>query len=835
MRFVHLGQFKRWKPLMAALVVIASCSGCASTKPPADFPKVVSTEPSLLKKAAVFVTPSISKRAHLRKAVAFVTPRISERSYLKKAVAFVTPRKKTPPLLPHQKDLAFARHQYYLQNYEVAEFYLKKTLLQFPDEPLALRLLPWTYFSQKRYNKALLAFERNHTSNPRDPDFVVGMGWCYMALNNNRQALNKFSQAEGLSSNRFYDIQKGKAIIYLKQKNLEKALPALEKIYNPGEIESILTFWKSLEKKKSVASLPVIPDKPGEPSLFTLPVEHPRYRSILWTLNQPNNEALEDAWRYYRKRFYRKALQSFQNLPEPFSYSLDAQNGLAWSYLKNKKVIKAEQIFRDISQIHPNFIGVVKGMQESENLKMRTVEYAEYYLDLGKPKIAGKRFEALTEEYPDWAYPYSQLGMLELRNDDLETANDYFQKALELEPGNEGGLKGLDELEKIRRPELYEAQQALKKGDFKEASSLYYYYIKSQKPRKKLTEPLARAYSGMGWSLFQRGQYKQAIQKFKQARKHKNYKSDAIKGIGFSYFHLGQYKYASLYLKIIHNADPDQKQISYNLDWSVMRSWKVTGAQQYFERELQKDPLRASLYMGMGWVHLKKNKPDLAVEYFLKSISLKPDSVVSEEFSKFLGSQRFGWQVYNQLGWAYYHERNFKKSKEMFQISIQEQPNKSEAHKGMGYNLYQMKKYGPAIKYLKQALAINPKPDPVMETNGDATGEGPFKTQTTVRTRLARAYFHLGNYKEAIRYYQKCLTLNPNQPDAYDGLGWVYMQLHRLTESRAAFTQAVKLEPMNRLSHKGLREVKQLLATRNIGIIKPDFPKTLVSNGPARG
>ena len=171
----------------------------------------------------------------------------------------------------------------------------------------------------------------------------------------------------------------------------------------------------------------------------------------------------------------------------------------------------------------------------------------------------------------------------------------------------------------------------------------------------------------------------------------------------------------------------------------------------------------------------------------------------------------------------------------MFQKSIKEQPYKSEANKGMGYNLYQMKKYGPAVEYLKQALATNREPDPVMETIGDAAGKGPFKTQTTVRTRLARAYFHLGNYAEAIRYYQKCLTLHPGQPDAYDGLGWVYLQLRRLTESRAAFTQAVELEPMNSLSHKGLREVKQSLATRNIRIKKPDFPKIRATPGTARG
>ncbi|MDA0691139.1 MAG: tetratricopeptide repeat protein [Nitrospinae bacterium] len=784
----------RWKLLLATLIV-ASCYACASFKAPAGSPLETSAEPSFFKKAA----------------------------------ALVIPREQAPPALPHEKDLQFAQHQYNLQNYDVAEFYLKKTLLQSPDEPLALKLLPWTYFFQKRYDKALLAFERNHTIHPKDPNFLAGMGWCYLALNNDPQALITFLKAEKFSKV-LYDISKGKAIIYLKQKNLEKALPELEKFYSSQEIESILAFWKSRGDQTKEASLPVIPNQPGAASLFSLPVEHPRYRSILWTFDPAENDALEVAWRYYNKKLYRRAIQAFQELPKPLLNSLDAQNGLAWSLLKTQKIIPAELVFKNISQTHPNFIGVVKGIEESENLKMVKAADAEYYLDLKKFRIAEKKIKALKNEFPDWAYPNVQLGMLELRKGNYDAAGEFFQNSLQLDPGNEKGLKGLEELEKFRQPELYEAQQNFKNGDFKEAASNYHSFIEGQQPQAPLTEPLARAYNGLGWSQFQKGQYEQALEKFKKSRKHVIYETDAIKGIGFSNYHLGRYTDASYFLKIAHAVYPEQKQISYKLDWSVMRSWENTRARQYYNRELQKDPLRPSLYMGLGWLHLKQDKPDLAVEHFLKSISLDPDSAISEEFFKFLGSQRFGWQVYNRLGWAFYQQGEFEKSKQMFQTSLKEQPHKSDSHKGMGYSLFRLRDYKAAINYLEQSLSINSKPDPITETISDETGKRPFKTQTTARTRLARAYFNLENYAEAIRHYQQSLRHHPDQADAYDGLGWVYLQLHRLNESRAAFTQAVKLQPMNSQSHRGLREVKQLQATRNIRLKKPDFLKISANN-----
>jgi tetratricopeptide (TPR) repeat protein len=199
---------------------------------------------------------------------------------------------------------------------------------------------------------------------------------------------------------------------------------------------------------------------------------------------------------------------------------------------------------------------------------------------------------------------------------------------------------------------------------------------------------------------------------------------------------------------------------------------------------------------------------------------------VSSEFFDLLGSQRFGWQVYNKLGWAYYHKRNFTRSLEMFHISLKERPDESGAHKGIGYNLYQMEKYAEAIKYLQQALRINPASPPVLETALSEESNHSLKIRTTARTKLARAYYRSGDYLKAISYYQKDLTYHPELADAHAGLGWAYLKLRRLTESRAAFTESLKLAPLKTRSHKGLKEVKQLMATQNIHVKKPDFQKT---------
>ncbi len=847
MRTLHSGKLKNWQLLLLAAFVLVFFSACAGTSP-----KVLN-----------------KSKQRIEKAVSYDNEKNPESSLLKKATSFFKPAPKAPPLLSYQKDLKVAQYRYNLQEYPEAEFYLKKTLLQFPDEPSALKLLPWTYFYQKRYDKALLAFERNHTANPRDPRTLAGMGWCYLSMNNYQQALDTFARAEKFSPAGLYDINKGRAVIYLKQKNPEKALASLKEIYNPREIEKILAFWQSEGDKLSKSSYPILPDNSGSPSLFTLPVDGPRYLSMLWGIDDsatigrgirhqsdagPNwqhlslltkvlrgsraertaaphllpalrGAELETAWKYYRQGLYRRALTAFQNLPATLSQTLDAQNGLAWSYLKNRKIQKADPVFNQVAQTYPKFIGLVKGLQESENLKMQKAAFAQYYFDLNKFRIAEKKFEALKNEFPNWAYSYVQLGRIALKNNDHETAQKLFLRATELDPKNKAGLAGMEALVKTREPDLYEANQALKQEKYRKAARLYHEYIEYQKPSTELNKSLARAYNGLGWSQFHKGQFQLAVEKFKQSRKHEEFASDSLRGIGLSYFHLKRYKDAANFLKFVRDNHPDEKQGSYELDWSILRSWGDIRARQYFEREMRVDPLRASLYMGMGWIHYKNGKPDLAVEYFLKAISLDPDSVVSDEFFNLLASQRFGWQVYNRLGWAYYHERKFTRSLEMFQTSLKERPDRADSHKGIGYNFSQMKKYAPAIKYLQQSLVLNPASTPVMETVLDSESKDSIDIKTTARTKLARVYYHSGNYLKAIQYYKKDLTYHPRHTDAYAGLGWAYLKLRRLTESRAAFTESLKQEPLNTRSHKGLKEVKQLLATRNIRVNKPAFSK----------
>lgn len=767
------------------------------------------------------------------------------------------------------RDLHFALQQFNQSNFEVAKFYLKKTLVKFPGNPTAMKLLPWAYFYQKQYDKALTTFKRTKTLHRKNPEPSIGMGWCYFALRKYERAIEEFEYAKKFNGD-YYQINKGKGFAQLKLNRQLEAKDNFSKIYNPSQIKTIFELWATWHEKDADELIDMLPTSTESLSLFTLPIESPRYQGLLLGLNIDQDPSINHAWNAFWKGKFKKASDYFENTSLD-AESPDAKNGLAWSHLKNKEIKEASILFKEILQTWPNFIGAIKGTNEIENIKRRQAIHADHYLDINKLGIAEKKYNEIQSRYPNWQYPHTKLGELKLARKDYLYARDHFLDALDLAPNNPEAKAGIAEVRKVTDSNLFQADQALKTGDYKKAALLYADYIDEYKPnanslinldktlfqlgfiddpwKEYSTKPnpstqpdslftqvldklglknssrnnvrpttppssnsLAHAYNGLGWSQYYKKKYLQAAEKFKTARTDREYFLDSSKGLGLALYEAGQFKQAANNLKFVVSSNPDQLNLAYKLDMSILMSWDVSSAREYFLKNLVHYPLRSSLYMGLGWLNYRGKNPDLGIEYFLKAISLDPEFALTDEFKTLLAKERFGWQIYNKFGWAYYEKHDHNNAIIMFQNALKEQPNKSESRKGMGYALNKVGKLSEAVKYLNQVLELNNDPNPVNEIiSGDDT-ISPYSATTTARTTLGNILLKQGKPHEAIALFQDELELRPNLAVAHDGLGWTYLELNQLTQSRTAFKAALKAQPLSYLTHKGLREVKQRIA-----------------------
>ena len=711
-------------------------------------------------------------------------------------------------------DLQFAKHQFNRREYASSEFYLKKTLASQPENKESIQLLPWSYFFQKRFDKALEAFKHAHTLHKKDPVPLLGMGWSYFSLKQYQQAMNSFERAERFSPHS-YEVHKGKAFIHLEQRRIQPAKKELAKIFRSINVNKLMEDWQASNQGDITKRWEVVPSNFESNSIFTLPVEFPRYRSLLLGMPSEDTNALDSAWKSYYQGKYSKASNQFESLARSNSPNLDAVNGLAWSLLHAKQINKSEKTFKEILELYPKFIGASKGLQKIEEIKKHQAVYVQNYIDLGKYQLAANKLDDLLDRYDDWAHLYNQYGKIFLARKEYEKAREYFLDAQKYSPHDSVSKLGLEHVQLALDKQLYKADRAFNKGDYKLATIIYHDYIDVDTwPSPKFN--MAHAYNGLGWSQYHKKQYEYAIDKFLKSIEHDDYKVSAAKGLGFSLYAIKNYQDAVPYLKIALKHDPENKELAYKLDWSILRSESLSSSQKYFEKVLKDHPLRASPYMALGWIHHNLKNPDLGVEYFLKAISLDPDFAMTPEFLALLAKERFGWQVYNSLGWTYYQNHLYDKAMQMFKFSLQLQPNKSESRKGMGYIYFKLGKYDSAITMLEQCLALNPEPNPVFEEVTGSNAISPYKMQTTARTKLGRANYIQGNIIGAINAYNEEIRRNSSQPDAYDGLGWSYLEKGRFLEARTAFTTAIRLEPLNNSAHKGLLKAKYAITKKHL-------------------
>jgi tetratricopeptide (TPR) repeat protein len=768
-----------------------------------------------------------------------------------------------------KNDLEFALQQFKQSKYEVAEFYLKKSLVKVPDNPTAIKLLPWVYFYQQQYDKALASFKRTKAFYKKDPELSIGMGWCYLGLTNYERAIEQFKYAKKLNGNP-YQIYKGQGFAHLLMKRKPEAKKNFLKIYNTLQVNEIFNLWSTIQESKSNRLLDILPTATESLSLFTLPIEFPRYHGLFLGIPKDIEPDINNAWNAFKKGKFKKALYIFKNISVGYS-TPDAKNGLAWSYLKTKEIKNASKSFKEILQTWPNFIGAIQGLDEIKKIKKMQARHADYYFKVNKFSLAEKKYKEIKSKHPNWEYPHIQLGNVKLARNDFLYARKHFLDALDIAPKNLTAKKGIREIRKKVDSELFLADLALESGDYKKAALLYADYIKEYKPnasslislknkfhqirfmddpwdeyssKQKPVTPgitlfsqmldklglrdsilsnshpviptshnsLAHAYNGLGWSQYYKKKYLKAAKKFEIARRDREYFIDSSRGLGLALYNSGQFKEAANALKIIVKLNPDQLDLAYKLDTSILMSWDATSAREYFSKNLINYPLRSSLYMGLGWLIYRDRNSDLAIEYFLKAISLDPGFALSPEFKTLLAKNRFGWQVYNKFGWAYYEKQDYKNAIIMFQSALKEQPNKSETRKGMGYALNKLGKLSESVTYLNQVLELNNDPNVVKEIISGTNTISPYSATTTVRTTLGNILLKQGKPYEAIALFKDALELKPKLAAAHDGLGWSYLTLNQLTQSRTAFKAALKIQPHNYLTHKGLRQIKQKIA-----------------------
>lgn len=174
------------------------------------------------------------------------------------------------------------------------------------------------------------------------------------------------------------------------------------------------------------------------------------------------------------------------------------------------------------------------------------------------------------------------------------------------------------------------------------------------------------------------------------------------------------------------------------------------------------------------------------------------------------------------LGREHYAKREFEKAEQMLRMVLEEEDRYADVHDMLGVIAHSRGNFLVAERHFERALEINPayteaalnlavtyndrgKYEKAREVysrikvgaSGTAAGLDPFARGklANMHADIAQAYHDAGLIREAVREYEKAVSLCPHFADLQTKLGTLLRELNDLTGARKAYEAAVQAKP----------------------------------------
>jgi len=214
-----------------------------------------------------------------------------------------------------------------------------------------------------------------------------------------------------------------------------------------------------------------------------------------------------------------------------------------------------------------------------------------------------------------------------------------------------------------------------------------------------------------------------------------------------------------------------------NLGEAYLRQGDYTAALGQLLKAEAMAPSDYYLQNDLGLVYYYKGEPDQAIRYFKKALELKDD----------YGPAR------NNLGNAYAEKKEWDSAIEQYKIVISDllYATPQFPYSNLGFAYYHKKEYGLAEKYFLQSLKITP--------NFDRALYG-----------LAQTYIATGRVPEAVEKLEKAVAIKPNSIGLHFELARAYMLKRDYRRAYGAYLRVVQLDPDSPLADKALKESRRI-------------------------
>jgi tetratricopeptide (TPR) repeat protein len=309
-------------------------------------------------------------------------------------------------------------------------------------------------------------------------------------------------------------------------------------------------------------------------------------------------------------------------------------------------------------------------------------------------------------------------------------------------------------------------------------------------------------YKRLALALRQQKKYDEAISYAKQSIDKKPDDTDSRILLGNIYFEMARYADAiEQYRKALDGA-PENPTVLYNLAAALVKTGDDFAAAEYFKRAVSIDKFGEIAYRAassLGIIYTEKGDLELAEKYLKQAVSIRPNNPVNR---------------YN-LGVVYLKEGKDEEALKEFSIAEEYSAQEEKMLENLGDMYGKLGRYEKSVNIYEKILKSNNRNVRILARIGEIyykNGEldkafDSYKKITMIEPaseNARNAYLNMGNilddaqrFDEAAESYQKAISLNAKDEDAYYNLGIVYRHSGKPDLAITAWKEASRLNPTN--------------------------------------
>jgi tetratricopeptide (TPR) repeat protein len=294
-----------------------------------------------------------------------------------------------------------------------------------------------------------------------------------------------------------------------------------------------------------------------------------------------------------------------------------------------------------------------------------------------------------------------------------------------------------------------------------------------------------------------KGNYEAAIQHYQKALERDPDNPILLSSIGLAYYDMEDFDNSIQWYQRSLAADSNQADVEKAIALCYYEMEEYDDAIVHLEKAVVLDPKNDKLIGMLGNAHHLNRDYATATSYFQKGIDMNPQNHL----------------YYHHLATVYSDQGDYQKAVFYDKQALDRNSNHIDTLKSIAFSYAKLQNVNQALYYLQKG--IEEKPDAelfrnvascfVVQKHWDKALEA-FQTAAELDPTNYQTFYGIGlvfenkmEYENAIKYYNKSITINSDYGTTYGVLGFLYFKLGELEKAEDFLKKAVKYENSNTL------------------------------------